>query len=840
MSPLYLYNGKLLIDNNKLAANESCCCGCPESTCVTLTCSMLSPYSGVDCTRAKSDHIHTITIPEEYALPVEINISGGVDDDLLINGQSITIDLNYDTGGGPIGPGHPYLAENGECVGAHTIGSAPDQNDPTYPIPSQDPNAYPSILFSCNDRSFEVSVRDTVGGNVEMTINICLDPYNKQNVCLPPIVSGCCGTEVYCYEKTIYRPSPCVTYICAAEPPPDYTQIGGPYDCSICENCGGGSCVPYSIWKITDQDNYIYASGIIGYQNNYAFLMDVPYPFIPLFYNSLGGKDFSLQAYCNAGEWSTLDSWSDGISLCGTIDDRFPPRYFSQNWAPQGACAEPINNNGDFVCDEWGAPILTCPPLVVGTTGDGQAWRDPRPGVAYKFTGAIDNEWTNLNNWQDADGYSPAGSLPGDGNNIVIEGVIDSYPNDFTIPTLNTITVNSGGDLGISITCANLVGNDGEFGIYSFQSCPLIDGKVIINVTENCTITYGSISGRIILNHTGSSTMVFNGSEITGTVNGGTIIFNNSSLRGNITYETATLNNSSIAPYSLFGTTLSGANTTLNNGSINSGGRIISSTIVTFNTGSYNSGTVSGGSVIFNGSGSDATFNDGTINDSSVTFNGESSNTNNGTLNNCQPVIFNNYSTNNNTIPTNSGPITFNNYSKNKSIVHNATFNGNAENDTNGVVQVDSTFNVSSINKGTVGGNNCTTIFNGSSENNGTVQDGTTTFNLTSANNGTVNVSSGYAVNFNGDSDNNGIVSAAGGSIFFNSTSSNNATVTVDSATFNGSSENDTSGTVYGDATFNVSSRNKGFVNGTATFTGSACNDGGTAGTFVPDPPPSC
>jgi hypothetical protein len=65
-------------------------------------------------------------------------------------------------------------------------------------------------------------------------------------------------------------------------------------------------------------------------------------------------------------------------------------------------------------------------------------------------------------------------------------------------------------------------------------------------------------------------------------------------------------------------------------------------------------------------------------------------------------------------------------------------------------------------------------------------------------------------------------------------------------ATFNGNAENfydslnEVGGTVNGNATFNDSSINYSTVNGTATFNDSACNDGGTAGTFVPDPPPSC
>jgi hypothetical protein len=59
-------------------------------------------------------------------------------------------------------------------------------------------------------------------------------------------------------------------------------------------------------------------------------------------------------------------------------------------------------------------------------------------------------------------------------------------------------------------------------------------------------------------------------------------------------------------------------------------------------------------------------------------------------------------------------------------------------------------------------------------------------------------------------------------------------------ATFNGSSG--VAGTVNGNATFNDSSVNVGTVTGTATFNDSACNSDefGTAGTFVPNPPPDC
>jgi hypothetical protein len=67
------------------------------------------------------------------------------------------------------------------------------------------------------------------------------------------------------------------------------------------------------------------------------------------------------------------------------------------------------------------------------------------------------------------------------------------------------------------------------------------------------------------------------------------------------------------------------------------------------------------------------------------------------------------------------------------------------------------------------------------------------------------------------------------------------ATITGN-ATFSGGALN--SGPISGNATFNDFSVNAGSVAGTATFNDSACNTtafgGGTAGAFVPNPPPAC
>lgn len=87
---------------------------------------------------------------------------------------------------------------------------------------------------------------------------------------------------------------------------------------------------------------------------------------------------------------------------------------------------------------------------------------------------------------------------------------------------------------------------------------------------------------------------------------------------------------------------------------------------------------------------------------------------------------------------------------------------------------------------------------------------------------------------FSGDAVNNGTIT---GDATFSGNATNAGTVTGN-CTFSGSATN--TGTVDGDATFSGTASMAGDVTGTATFTGSGCYTSGTAGTFVPDPPPAC
>lgn len=795
MSPLYLYNGKLLVDNGALANDVNCCCttGCPTPTCTGIECYAFDIFNTVDCNR-NGIHIHTITIPEEYTLPVPINITGNVDDDLLIDGQSITIDLGLDPG--------PYPSVDPNCVGSHTIG---DQPGPFKDL------VHGGITFPMNNRSFEVSLRDTIGANASISITICLDPNNTQGVCLPPTVSGCCysGVELYCFEKTTNVPAgpygepayDCVTKICATGIPEGETgwsQIGGPYDCGCDESCSNsGNCLGYTDWKIIDQNNYVYASGDIRYEGN-ALLDDLPNPFTPLFYNSTGEKNFKLQALCSSGDWHNIQTWNGTITLCNSLADRYPSEPFSGPWATQGDCSKRINEDGDFICDINGQST-SCPFLSPGTLGDGQAWRDPDHTVGVTFTGAVDGEWTNLANWKDANNNSPARYLPDGTTNVTIDGDVTSAPNNYNA-TVNILTININKKFAIAAQCVDLV-------------C----AGTIDRPSPVCPEQFGKITC------TGSA--VLNGGTLDGELINGEAQFNNNST---ITADGVMTGSAVLDDSDNFGTIT--GNAEFKNNSRNIQGGVVQGDAI-FRTGSLNTqATVEG----------NATFYDDSSNSSTVEGNAEfwDTSTNVGIdwpLRNAVVqgnATFNNASANMNAATVN-GESTFNDTSYNIGLcVDIAIFNGNSSNNLGGVCQSDTTFNNSATNSGVCG---TTATFNNSSRNTSTgVINNAAIFNDTSENEGDAD----GGATFNNSSINDSTGSVLNGAVF-NTSSKNKGEVTGDGI-FNNSSVNDTTGVVALNATFNNDSINKGTVISTATFNNDACNDSGTAGTFIPDPPPAC
>ena len=138
----------------------------------------------------------------------------------------------------------------------------------------------------------------------------------------------------------------------------------------------------------------------------------------------------------------------------------------------------------------------------------------------------------------------------------------------------------------------------------------------------------------------------------------------------------------------------------------------------------------------------------------------------------------------------------------------------------------DCVFESGSKNTGTIRGN-CT--FSDDASNDGKVA-GDCTFADTAENSGSI----WGNCTFSGDAVNNGTIT---GDATFSGNATNAGTVTGN-CTFSGSATN--TGTVDGDATFSGTASMAGDVTGTATFTGSSCYTSGTAGAFVPDPPPAC
>jgi hypothetical protein len=224
-------------------------------------------------------------------------------------------------------------------------------------------------------------------------------------------------------------------------------------------------------------------------------------------------------------------------------------------------------------------------------------------------------------------------------------------------------------------------------------------------------------------------------------------------------------------------------------------------------------------------------------------------------------VVFNDNATNFSSTINNSINTLFNNNSYNLGIINNnAIFNNNSINE--GTINGDAIFNDSTNNLGTVVGNiidnrSITLYFNNTVNNlwssvdnwwldsNHTQPAGRLPTSsdsvITSVNSrGSGQTVFNFTLNANVQLQGNIIVN---GVATFNSGTLSGSI--AGNAIFNGGSTNNTNGVVDGNATFNDNSQNSGNVVGTATFTGSSCNVSnifvsGTAGTFVPNPPPSC
>lgn len=603
----------------------------------------------------------------------------------------------------------------------------------------------------------------------------------------------------------------------------------GAEDCDPGYSCVDGECVrcyPISEWRIKEASNKVdelYGVVLIGPNPAYRHMNNLPQPWTVPHYNEVLPLSLSMQLEVKCvDEWKKIDEWTADVGTCGHAANRWPTKVVAE----YGCYAAP------FPCDcqrveagDCTDPPYPCPLVCIGTQ------YDPPNGAAYTFTGAVDGEWTNLKNWKDFAGASPANQLPDANSVIVIDGNLQTIPTG-TNASVDTVTVTAAGAVRIPLSTTHAEVR-GIIGIGSSEVCG--NGVLVMAGTEAAEFK--------------GAGYVEEGAEVTGNANfsdtsynEGTVTldasFTNTSSNRGLVKGFGTFSDDSRNLYTVEGDATFSGITALNGRDVLGNATFTGIAVLntgdvrgdaTFSNGASNRGIVQGNATFNGGAGNvspggfvylGATFNS-SVNNSVVvgdaTFTAGGRNGNSGIIQ--SNAVF--------TDSSNDGYVVF-----------TATFNVTGGVTAGGVVGGLATFNGDTINAGVLTVN---AIFNGYSHNENSVGDatfnnnaynnaivtGVATFNLTSHNDAANGVSTAI---FNGGSINNGAATTA----TFNNTSSNAASLFmgIGTATFNNTSENN--GYVSGNATFSDSSSNRGPVAGNAAFNTSsynACVLGGVGGT---------
>ena len=201
--PLYVQNGKLLNKNGTLSTSAGCCCGnsSPCQRCINI---YRARYQNDTKYCAREDVYELeVNIPAAYSFPLTVRITGGVDDDLKINGTLIEDNV--------------YEFQNEGCNGAHCVGGG----SAGYPI-------------TISSSPMTLTLVDNFGQGRTLDITVCLDPDNEQNVNECPTVTEVSSVG---YGWTSHTDACCVDPIC----PTDTCRCSPPTAC----NCSGA--VPIGI-----------------------------------------------------------------------------------------------------------------------------------------------------------------------------------------------------------------------------------------------------------------------------------------------------------------------------------------------------------------------------------------------------------------------------------------------------------------------------------------------------------------------------------------------------------------------------------------------------------------
>lgn len=145
-------------------------------------------------------------------------------------------------------------------------------------------------------------------------------------------------------------------------------------------------------------------------------------------------------------------------------------------------------------------------------------------GPAYVFTGAVDGEWTNLKNWEDANGNSPASSLPtvNRATSFVISGLVDTIPDGIEAGVGN-LTILEGAEIRIPIKVGQDATVHGIIGVGE-KSCG--SGELDMLFGEKAKF-YGVAENRGLVS---GSAEFFDNSKQRGVVSGSVKLYNFSSM----------------------------------------------------------------------------------------------------------------------------------------------------------------------------------------------------------------------------------------------------------------------------------------------------------------------
>lgn len=429
--------------------------------------------------------------------------------------------------------------------------------------------------------------------------------------------------EAFCYDpcdnnspsdpvspQLLLEHFPFVSYYC------DYTPAGWPTTEGTWLHlevlgCDGAQWTPVAKWCGCHQD--------IGH---YWIIGDWPNQIDPCFISDYFWRDVGEPLRGNGGVYSTGGILLQSPPGCACLRDPATGEMVGQT---------------DTTYDRFCCP--TCN-RYLGATGCSTGLEYLDHGEAVRFTGEVDNEGSNLWNWEDANGDSPAGSWPSGA--ITIAGELRSwrgptmagtirgnYHPDLASLSFPSVTLEPGAVLAISLTTETLTADAATIAEL------MLDGGGVPKACANG----GQYEVRIVV--TGAATFI-NGAENLAKGEDGTaewLVFpdatagitgdcvfesgskNTGTIRGNCTFSDDASNDGKVAGDCTF------ADTAENSGSIwgnctFSGDAVNNGTITgdaTFSGNATNAGTVTG-NCTFSGSAT----NTGTV-DGDATFNGTAS-----------------------------------------------------------------------------------------------------------------------------------------------------------------------------------------------------------------------